>query len=203
MFTALSPVLLNLDETYQPQGGSFPTLLNLFFHMTMLDDLPIIGKYLPSTQHTGLSSRFDLDLLSHKQSLIDMDWVGGTAMMVSRKALDTFGLLDQNIFMYGEDVEICIRAKHHHFQVAIDPTAQITHLQNASSSSENAIKGEFKGWEGETVVRLTNGQIWQQTEYYYYYRYAYMPEVLIYNSNNGIVMKVDGIDKAVRVQRLK
>ena len=68
---------------------------------------------------------------------------------------------------------------------------------------ESRVKGEFKGWEGETVVRLTNGQIWQQTEYYYYYRYAYMPEVLIYNSNNGIVMKVDGIDKAVRVQRLK
>jgi GT2 family glycosyltransferase len=48
--------------------------------------------------------------------------------------------------MYAEDIEICMRAKNHHFRVAMDPTAQVIHLQNASSSSANAIKGEFLGY---------------------------------------------------------
>ena len=48
-----------------------------------------------------------------------------------------------------------------------------------------------------------NGQIWQQTEYYYHYRYAFMPKVLIYRSDGGYKMKVDGVDKAVGVDRLR
>lgn len=142
----LTPVLLNTDLTYQPQGGTFPSLTSLFFHMNMLDDLPLIGKFLPSTQHTGKSNRLNLEMLKHHTELVNVDWVGGTAMMISKKAIDAFGGFDQNIFMYGEDVEICIRAKNHHFDVSLDPTAEIIHLQNASSSSENAIIGEYKGY---------------------------------------------------------
>ncbi|MBM4103020.1 MAG: hypothetical protein FJ263_03075 [Planctomycetes bacterium] len=86
--------------------------------------------------------------------------------------------------------------------------------QSASSSStatpratastiESQIDGEFEGWEGETIVKLTNGQIWQQTEYHYHYHYAYMPKVLIYYSGAGYKMKVDGIDRAVGVTQIK
>ncbi|MCA3220247.1 MAG: hypothetical protein ING59_17220 [Burkholderiales bacterium] len=48
-----------------------------------------------------------------------------------------------------------------------------------------------------------NGQIWQQIEYHYHYHYAYMPKVLVYSSGGVFKMKVDGVDKAVGVQRLK
>jgi hypothetical protein len=68
---------------------------------------------------------------------------------------------------------------------------------------ESKIDGNFEGWEGETVVKLTNGQVWIQTEYYYGYHYAYMPDVLIYQSHGVWKMIVDGIDKAVRVEQLR
>ena len=45
---------------------------------------------------------------------------------------------------------------------------------------ETRIDGEFKGWEGETVYKMQNGQIWQQASYHYHYHYAYSPEVIIY-----------------------
>ena len=64
---------------------------------------------------------------------------------------------------------------------------------------ESKVDGEFEGWEGETIVKLMNGQIWQQTEYYYHYRYSFRPDVLIYKGGSGWKMKVEGIDKAVRV----
>jgi len=72
-----------------------------------------------------------------------------------------------------------------------------------SSVIESKIDGDFEGWEGETIVKLMNGQIWQQTEYYYHYHYAFMPDVLIYKSGGGWKMKVEGIDRAVGVQQLK
>lgn len=67
---------------------------------------------------------------------------------------------------------------------------------------QSQIDGEFSGWEGETVVRLVNGQVWQQSEYWYHYHYSYMPKVII-TTDGGYKMQVAGIPRAVRVERLK
>lgn len=106
----------------------------------MLDDLPLIGKWLPSTQNTGVNSQTE-----HKGNVLKTGWVGGTALFTSAAILQTIGLFDQNIFMYGEDTELCLRAHNHGYVVAIDPLAAITHLQNKSSSSLNALEKEFDG----------------------------------------------------------
>ena len=80
-----------------------------------------------------------------------------------------------------------------------------THSSDALAQSviESQIEDDFEGWEGETVVKLMNGQGWIQTEYYYEYHYAYMPDVLVYHSGGGWKMKVEGIDKAVGVKLLQ
>lgn len=137
----LAPRLLNMDKTHQPQGGNFPNLLTLFIQMTMLDDLPMIGKYLPSTQHTGKSDRE-----KSASGLLPREWVGGTAMMIRREMIEQIGDLDENIFMYGEDTEYCLRAKKHLWDRAIDHRAKVIHLGSASSSSQAAIKGELKAY---------------------------------------------------------
>lgn len=81
--------------------------------------------------------------------------------------------------------------------------ALYSHHANAQSVIESQVDGEFEGWEGETVVKLMNGQVWIQTEYYYEYHYAYMPDVLLYQSSGGWKMRVEGVDKAVGVQQLR
>jgi len=74
----------------------------------------------------------------------------------------------------------------------------------SSNYFESQIEGESEGWSGDTIYLLTNGQVWQQTEYYYTYHYAYRPDVIIYkDSMSGYKMQIEGIDKAVGVTRLK
>jgi len=68
---------------------------------------------------------------------------------------------------------------------------------------ESQIDGEFSGWEGETIFKLTNGQIWQQAAYAYTYSYKYRPKVLIFRIGGGYQMQVDGMDSRIRVTRLK
>ena len=75
--------------------------------------------------------------------------------------------------------------------------------QSTSSIIESKVDGDFEGWEGETIVKLYNGQIWQQSEYYYHYHYAFMPKVLVFKSGSGYKMWVEGIKKAISVERLK
>ena len=72
----------------------------------------------------------------------------------------------------------------------------------ASGVVETQIDGEFTGWSGDTVWKMTNGQVWQQAEYAYHYHYAYSPRVLIYPSDYGWKMKVDG-DEEVAVKQLR
>jgi len=68
---------------------------------------------------------------------------------------------------------------------------------------ESQIEGEFSGWDGETIFKLTNGQIWQQATYAYTYSYKYRPKVLIFRTTRGYEMQVEGMDKRIRVVRIK
>lgn len=153
----LAATLLNPDDSLQPQGGSRPTLLSVAAQMFFLDDLPLIGQLFQSTQHTGMSQSQQQTQSSH---LISKDWVAGTAMMIRQRVLKEVGPLDENFFMYGEDVEFCMRAQNHHWDVAIHPQAFITHLGSGSSSSAHAIKGEF---EGLLYIWSKHKPLWQQS----------------------------------------
>ena len=64
------------------------------------------------------------------------------------------------------------------------------------------IDGDFTGFQGETIIKLLNGQVWQQTEYFYQYHYGYCLSVQIYHDAVGYVMEVDGIGRRVRVSQV-
>jgi len=130
--------LINLDGSPQSQGGDLPTLTSLFVFAFLLDDLPLVGKLLPSHQHTG--RRFDppSDL-----TLENKGWVAGTAMLIRSTLVPQIGLLDEDIFMYGEDLEYCWRARDAGKDCAIIPTAMVIHLGSKSSSNARALEGEL------------------------------------------------------------
>lgn len=142
----IAPTLLNPDGSIQNQGGSLPSLMTVAAQMLFLDDIPFIGKFFPSTQHTGMSDFAFQSYDENTPKLISKGWIAGTAMLIRRELIDDIGMLDGNIFMYGEDQEYCMRARNHHWDVAIHPKAKITHFGFASSSSRNAIHGEIKGY---------------------------------------------------------
>jgi hypothetical protein len=76
-------------------------------------------------------------------------------------------------------------------------------VDTGGSAIESRIDGTFEGWDGDTIFKLQNGQIWQQAMYAYHYHYAYMPKVVIYKASGGWKMKVDGVDQAIAVKRIK
>lgn len=71
------------------------------------------------------------------------------------------------------------------------------------SEVETHMAGAFNGWDGDTIFKLDNGQIWQQSSYGYAYQYAFRPGVSIRKAKGGYVMKVEGVDKTISVKRLK
>jgi hypothetical protein len=68
---------------------------------------------------------------------------------------------------------------------------------------ESTIEGDFNGWDGETIFKLDNGEIWEQEEYDYFYSYSYRPDVTIYQTDSGCRMKVADVDETILVRRIK
>ena len=74
---------------------------------------------------------------------------------------------------------------------------------SCSPAIESTIVGDIEGWDGDTIFKLDNGQIWQQAAYDYTYFYEYRPDITIYQTTSGWRMKVEDETETVLVKRIK
>jgi hypothetical protein len=82
--------------------------------------------------------------------------------------------------------------------IQVDAQDEIAPVRQASNVIKSKIKGEFKGWNGKTSYALVNGQVWEQASQKFRYKYAYMPNVVIYETPSGMMMDVAGTRAKVR-----
>lgn len=113
----VGPRVLNPDLSLQSTCRRFPTLWNNF------------------CSAAGLSARFKnsrffagehMFYFPHDRTL-SVDVLVGCFSMIRREAFDTVGLLDEGLFMYGDDVDWCRRAWSAGWQVVFYPGAQAIH----------------------------------------------------------------------------
>jgi len=101
---------------------SFPTPANGIYHSLNLD------MAFPDNVRLGAYNLTYAD--ENKTSSIDC--IMGAFMMVPRKVIDEVGMLDEDYFMYGEDVDWCYRIKNAGYQIMYYPEVRIFHHKKAS-----------------------------------------------------------------------
>ena len=113
----VGPRVLNPDMSMQSTCRRFPTLWNNF------------------CSATGLSSRFKnsqffagehMFYFPHDRTLA-VDVIVGCFSMIRRETFDEVGLLDDGLWMYGDDVDWCRRAWNAGWQVMFYPGGQAIH----------------------------------------------------------------------------
>jgi GT2 family glycosyltransferase len=67
-----------------------------------------------------------------------VDYVPGTAILISSEVLQKVGLLDERYFISGEIADFCTRARRHGFSCLIDPAATVYHDTGRSSELREA-----------------------------------------------------------------
>lgn len=93
-----------------------------------------------------------------------VDWVAGTSMMIRRDVLDKVGLLDEDYFLYYEEVDYMRRAASKKIQTWTVPTSRIVHV---GGQSTGVIDGH-----------MSNGE---KPNYLYKSRYLY------FFKNHGVI----------------
>jgi GT2 family glycosyltransferase len=67
---------------------------------------------------------------------IEVDWISGAAFLVRRSILDRTGLLNEDIFMFAEDIEWGCRIRSYGYKVYYLSFLEIVHLQGASTAKQ-------------------------------------------------------------------
>lgn len=75
--------------------------------------------------------------LSNPKNAHRADWVSGASMMVRKAVFDTIGLLDENYFMYFEEVDFCLRARKAGWYIWYVPESRVVHLEGASTAGKD------------------------------------------------------------------
>lgn len=84
----------------------------------------------------GLKKFSDYNITAPIDEEIEVDAVMGAFMMVRKSVIDQVGLLDEEFFMYGEDLDWCFRIHVSGFRILYYPKAQITHYKYGSAQKQ-------------------------------------------------------------------
>jgi hypothetical protein len=116
---AVGPRLLNPDGTLQPSCHPAPTLPSELWRLSHLDALWPFALY--------PMSEWDLDTPRR------VDVLQGACLLLRRAALDQVGFLDEEYFMYSEEVDLCQRLKRAGWSLYWVPEAQVVHYGGQST----------------------------------------------------------------------
>lgn len=84
--------------------------------------------------------------LNRKKEPIEVDWISGACFLVRRSILRDVGMMDENFFMFAEDMEWSHRIKSEGFKVYYLPYVSIIHLMGVSTSRQKQIKNISTLW---------------------------------------------------------
>jgi GT2 family glycosyltransferase len=122
----LGPKLLDPDGTRQLSCRRFPS-----FRAALFNRYSLATRLFPNNRWSRDYLMSDLDASANEPRAVD--WVSGAAMLVSRRAFEELGPLDEAYFMYAEDVDYCLRARKAGFEVHYLPAAEVVHAIGESS----------------------------------------------------------------------
>lgn len=81
---------------------------------------------------TKLLSRYEVPLRVSDEISFP-EWTSFACVLIRRKVFEDIGLLDEDFFMYFEDVDFCKRAQEAGWQIIHNPQAHVVHLRGGSS----------------------------------------------------------------------
>jgi N-acetylglucosaminyl-diphospho-decaprenol L-rhamnosyltransferase len=94
-----------------------------------------IGELIGAARTGALTrtlKRFDVPLPA-SDVIVYPQWTSFACVLVRHEALDEIGFMDEDFFMYFEDVEFCRRARKAGWEIIHNPKARVVHLRGGSS----------------------------------------------------------------------
>ncbi len=129
----IGPKLLKPDGSmHLACRRSFPTPPIAFYRLSGLSRL---------FPHSPRFGRYNLTFVDPDQA-IEVDSVCGACLLIRRAVIEQVGLLDERFFMYGEDLDWCLRTRLNGWTVRYEPRIVVQH-QHGGSSRKRALRTTY------------------------------------------------------------
>lgn len=125
--------------------------------------------------HVAKFNRYQLGHMN-PDDVYPIDCLVGAFMFVRRTAIDQVGMLDEQFFMYGEDIDWCYRIKEAGWLIYYYPKTQILHLKGASSRRKPT-----------KIVYEFHRAMWLFHRKHYKQHYSFLVNGLVYT---GVAVKL-------------
>jgi N-acetylglucosaminyl-diphospho-decaprenol L-rhamnosyltransferase len=134
-----SPEIVDLDGRWEEPGRALPSVARVLLRLSRLHRL------LPA----DVRRRIFRGSYWTSGDQLNAGWVPGTAMIVRPAAVSAVGLMREELFMYGEDVEWCWRMRRAGWRVGV--CSSTTFVHGTSSSARRTFS------EDEVQRRIAEG----------------------------------------------
>ena len=99
----------------------------------------------------------------------EVDCLTGAFMLMPKDVLTEVGFLDEDFFMYGEDIDLCYRIKEGGYKILYYPKAQIIHYKGGSSKKKRT-----------KIIYDFHQTMWLFYKKHYYKKYNFAITCLVY-----------------------
>ncbi len=121
---AVGSKIFGSDDLLQQAGVSFPSLWNVFVESLFLD------KVFPLSKIFGRHRR----MYDDPEQVQNVDYLQGSCLLIRRSALANTGMLDEDYFMYFEEIDLCFRLKQQNWSIIYTPSASVIHFGGSGTT---------------------------------------------------------------------
>lgn len=132
----------------QESFGRIPNPITLFLSWGIL---PALFPQVSFWRRTEIHSSALYDLPKN-----EVGWVSGACLLTRKKIWDSLSGLDENFFMYMEDVDFCRRVGEEGFKIMYSSLSSVIHFEGAG-----------RPWIGERALQNTSDSYFVYTRRYY------------------------------------
>jgi GT2 family glycosyltransferase len=132
-YIACGVQLLNPDLTPQISGNFF-----MAGGLNNLLPLPVLGSFL---KWLGNLTGVKKPNITDSNSRVKVDWINGAFLMVKKTAIEKAGLLDEDFFLYAEEIEWCSRLRKQG-ELCLFGAIKVIHLQGETANQQFGSSGK-------------------------------------------------------------
>ncbi|MBC7788017.1 MAG: glycosyltransferase family 2 protein [Methylophilaceae bacterium] len=136
----------------------------------------------------------------------DIAWILGACMLIKRSVYEEIAGFDPDYFLYGEDVDICLRLRLHGYQIGYFDAVKIIHVSGASEIGANSLdkwlrkkRGIFlfckKHFDMRDALQLARSTMIKSSIYLFFVE---LRNWLNFNNNDSVIDKKNRL-KATKI----
>src|SRR5688572_2235121 len=157
-YIACSVQLLNPDQSPQISGNYF-----IKGGLNQLMALPYVGRFI---RWLGYTFKIKKTNLPEAKGTVEVEWINGAFLMVKKQAIEKAGMMDEDFFLYFEEIEWCSRLRKTG-KLCIYGDLNVIHLQGSTANEAfgSAGQGYYNVYDRKGLQIMVSGMVRIRKQY--------------------------------------